>query len=87
MFKVGEYNGQPVGCFALLRVPDTGAVEDAKAVPYMTLHRLTIPLAVQSARALVLSGVVRGHDFRLAALESECDCQGRMEIGFGTIVR
>jgi hypothetical protein len=79
MRRIGDWHGQPVGCFLVMR-SDTDP-----PTPVLTLHRVTREMAIGQVRSIMHAAVVNG--YHLAGINSECDCQGKAEIEKPFLVR
>lgn len=79
MLSHGEWEGDHVGCFFLLRR------DSDPPTPVMTIHRVTRTLARQVARKVAKAGGVRlGYD--VVGIDSLCDCRGAAVLESGVYV-
>lgn len=79
MKRIGDWHGQPVGCFMVLRN------DVDPPMPVLTIHRVTREMAIGMVRSIMNAAVVNG--YKVAGINSECDCQGRAEIETPFLVR
>ena len=77
MKVIGEYKGEPVGCWCVLRSNDRPS---HPPVPVYTIHRVTRVIALGVARSIHKASSPPC-DYYVAPLETECDCHGRMDLG------
>lgn len=73
MHVIGEWKGQAVGCFFVLRT------DIDPPVPVYTIHRVTDQIAQATAKILAKKFAVRP-GYAVKALVSVCDCQGAAVI-------
>jgi hypothetical protein len=75
MHKIGEWYGNDVGCFEVMRVGGEGIAP----VPVFTVHRVSREIAMLLTRKLS-DMVSPGQTYLMRAHESACQCQGHMQL-------